>query len=201
MITRHGRYFDYTPIYRSFLSFLFRWWWWRWDCGVREVMMTSSNGNIFRVTGHLCGNSPVTGEFPAQKLVTRSFDVFYLRLNERVSTQSWDWWFETPSRSLWRHCNVRTKVNGVQSSDVITRHSIIWRCIQHISEWSQTYITVNTHKRHFIYRPYGRTVGCLLWGFWPLYNGTALYHVYGTLNYILTGKSMICDVTQNQCLM
>ena len=30
-------------------------------------MMTSSNGNIFRVTGHLCGNSPVTGEFPAQR--------------------------------------------------------------------------------------------------------------------------------------
>ena len=26
-------------------------------------MMTSSNGNIFRITGHLCGNSPVTCEF------------------------------------------------------------------------------------------------------------------------------------------
>ena len=36
-------------------------------------MMTSSNGNIFRVTGHLCRNSSVTGEFPAQKSVTRSF--------------------------------------------------------------------------------------------------------------------------------
>ena len=38
-------------------------------------MMTSSNGNIFRVTGHLCGNSPVSGEFPAQRPVTRSVDV------------------------------------------------------------------------------------------------------------------------------
>ena len=28
--------------------------------------MTSSNGNIFRVTDHLCGNSTVTGEFPGQ---------------------------------------------------------------------------------------------------------------------------------------
>ena len=36
-------------------------------------MMTSSNGNIFRVTGHLCGDSPVPGEFPAQRPVTRSF--------------------------------------------------------------------------------------------------------------------------------
>ena len=36
------------------------------------------------------GNSPVTGEFPAQRPVTRSFDVFFdLRLNERLSKQSW----------------------------------------------------------------------------------------------------------------
>ena len=68
--------------------------------------MTSSNGNIFRVTGHLCGNSPVTGEFPAQRPVTQSFDVFFdLRLNKWLSKQSWGWWFETLSRPLWRHCN------------------------------------------------------------------------------------------------
>ena len=55
----------------------------------------------------LCvGNSPVPGEFPAQRPVTRSFDVFFdLRLNKRLSKKSW-WWFETPSHSLWRHCNV-----------------------------------------------------------------------------------------------
>ena len=69
-------------------------------------MMTSSNGNIFRVTDHLCGNSPVTGEFPAQRPVTRSFDVFFdLRPNKRLSKHSWGWRFETPSRPLWRHCN------------------------------------------------------------------------------------------------
>ena len=55
----------------------------------------------------LCaGNSPVTGEFPSQRPVTRSFDVFFgLCLNKRLSKQSWGWWFKTPSRSLWRHCN------------------------------------------------------------------------------------------------
>ena len=43
-----------------------------------------------------------TGEFPAQRPVTRSFDVFFdLRLNKRLSKQSRGWWFETPSRSLW----------------------------------------------------------------------------------------------------
>ena len=36
-------------------------------------MMTSSNGNIFRVTGHLCGEFTGPGEFPAQRPVTRSF--------------------------------------------------------------------------------------------------------------------------------
>ena len=41
-------------------------------------------------------NSPVTGEFPTQRPVTRSFDVFFdLRLNKRLSKQSWGWWFET----------------------------------------------------------------------------------------------------------
>ena len=35
------------------------------------------------------GNSPVTGEFPAQRPVTRSRDVFFdLRLNKRLSKQS-----------------------------------------------------------------------------------------------------------------
>ena len=52
------------------------------------------------------GNSPVTGEFAAQRPVTQSFDVFFdLGLNKRLSKQSWGWWFETPSRPLWRHCN------------------------------------------------------------------------------------------------
>ena len=52
-------------------------------------------------------NSLVTGEFPSQRPVTRSFDVFFdLRLNKRLSKQSRRWWFETPLRSLWRHCNV-----------------------------------------------------------------------------------------------
>ena len=45
-------------------------------------MMSSSNGNIFRVTGHLCGEFTGPGELPAQRPVTRSFDVFFdLSLN------------------------------------------------------------------------------------------------------------------------
>ena len=56
----------------------------------------------------LCaGKSPVTGEFPSQRPVTRSFDVIFdLRLNKRSSKQMWGWWLETPLWPLWRHCNV-----------------------------------------------------------------------------------------------
>ena len=70
-------------------------------------MMTSSNGNIFRVTGPLCGEFTGPGEFPTQRPAMRSFDVFFdLRLNKWLSKQPWGWWFETPLWSLWRQRNV-----------------------------------------------------------------------------------------------
>ena len=70
-----------------------------------QGLMTSSK--TFSASLAICaGNSPVTGEFPAHRPVTRSFDVFFdLRLNKRLSKQQWGWWFGTPSRPLWRHCN------------------------------------------------------------------------------------------------
>ena len=68
------------------------------------------------------GNSPVPGEFPTQRPVTRSFDVFFdLRPNKRLSKQTWGWWFETLSCSLWRHCN-----------DIWTQDTI-WKFRRHAS--------------------------------------------------------------------
>ena len=50
-------------------------------------------------------NSPITGEFPSQRPVKRSFDVFFdLRLNKRLSIQSRRRLFETLSSPLWRQC-------------------------------------------------------------------------------------------------
>ena len=48
----------------------------------------------------LCaGNSPVPGEFPAQRPVTRSFHVFFdLRLIKQLSKYPPGLWFETLSR-------------------------------------------------------------------------------------------------------
>ena len=47
-------------------------------------------------------NSPHKGQW-------RGALVFSLicALNKRLSKQSWGWWFETPSRSLWRDCNAK----------------------------------------------------------------------------------------------
>ena len=62
----------------------------------------------FSVLLAICaGNSPVTGELSGQRRVTWSFNVFFdLCLNKRLNKQSSGWWFETASRSLWRHCIV-----------------------------------------------------------------------------------------------
>ena len=94
--------------------------------------MTSSNGNIFRVTGPLCGEFTGPGEFPTQKPVTLSFDVFFdLHLNKRLSKQSWGWWFKTPSWSFWRQCNV-------QMAAVIRAHSELGEYLE-FSFWLLTH--------------------------------------------------------------
>ena len=79
--------------------------WWRYQMETFSTLLA------------LCvGNSRVTGEFPSQRPVTRSFDVFFdLRLNNRLSKQSRRQWFETPSRSLWRHSN---ETNGITAGYV-----------------------------------------------------------------------------------
>ena len=91
-------YFNYTFVHRMWKGLAWQnpkptWW--------RHQMET------FAVLLAICvGNSPVTGEFIAQRPVTRSFDVFFdLRMNKRLSKESWGWRFGTPSRPLWRHSN------------------------------------------------------------------------------------------------
>ena len=115
---KHSLHISWRSTHLLHLYFLFSWW------------RTSSNGNMFRVTGFCAGNSPatagnspatagnspVTGDFSSHIPVTRSFDVFFdLRLNRQLSKQSRRRWFETPSRSLWRHCNM------VPNSDPVIR--------------------------------------------------------------------------------
>ena len=93
------------------------------------------------------GNSPVIGEFPAQRPVTRSFDVFFDHCpNKWLSKQSWGWWFEIPSRPLWRHCNgqkVQCRIprysmrlftySAARDDKVVTMTTFVFRCLYYIS--------------------------------------------------------------------
>ena len=68
----------------------------------------------------LCGGKS-TGWFPSQRSVTRSFDVFFLvRLNKRLSKLTICWWFGTPWRTLWRHCNEERNTRGLDSWVTLT---------------------------------------------------------------------------------
>ena len=68
-----------------------QWWCYRSSVGLywlqHKRMMTSSNGNIFRVTGRLCGEFTGPGEFPSQRPVTRSlvFSLICVWINDWVN--------------------------------------------------------------------------------------------------------------------
>ena len=95
------------------------------------------------------GNSPVTGEFPAQRSVTRSSDVFFdLLLNKRVSKQWWGWWFETPSRRpLLRHCDVQTMVCFMESYFITSRQISGRYLIQYMLFFTRKKLNYFSHIR------------------------------------------------------
>ena len=84
-------------------------------------MITLSNGTISALLALLRGihRSPVDSPHNGQWRRALMF-FFYLRLNKRLSKQWRPRWFETPSRSLWRHCNVPCHPQGVIASTYST---------------------------------------------------------------------------------
>ena len=82
----------------------------------------------------------------AQRPVTRSFDVFFdLRLNKRLSKQSWCWWFETQSRPLWRHCDeilwgFSIWKYGVMICMFLFEHGITTGVVMHVSKWDTYFL-------------------------------------------------------------
>ena len=73
-----------------------------WCC---FIMMTSSNGNIFRVTSALWGESTGHGWISLTKASDAEFNIFYdMCLNKLLSKQSGHRWFETPWRPYCFHC-------------------------------------------------------------------------------------------------
>ena len=87
----------------------------------------------------LCsGNSLVTGEFSSQRPVTRSLEVFFdLHLNKQLRKQSWGWRFETPSCSLWHHCNEMPAFSPIAGI-----HMKIFCPVYHIWHHGLTFCTI-----------------------------------------------------------
>ena len=87
---------------------------------------------------------------PSQRPETRNFDVFFdIRLNKRLSKQSWGWWFDTPSGPLLRHCNV----------DIIDGHS---KDISRIASWN---ISLHEWRQPILSHLNTMTYGHNIWSF------------------------------------
>ena len=86
------------------------WWWWDRLIFIMEIPIlirrTSDHDDVIKWKHFPRYWSFVRG---IHRSPVRSFDVFFdLRLNKWLSKHSRGWWFETQSRSLWRHCNMKT---------------------------------------------------------------------------------------------
>ena len=80
-------------------------------------------------------------------------------LNKRLSKQSWGWWFETPSCSLWRHCNANNKVNNGRWGLSKYQRPILLPCF--IPAWIIDYIRYEGKCEEMAYKFsnfYGATV-------------------------------------------
>ena len=124
----YQKYWNVLPRVQLLVSQLWRHWLnQRWTSSTTYIyiIMTSSNGNRFRVTSPLC-----KGQWRGALMF------FHLRLNKRLSKQSWSRWFETPLRSLWRQSNYIYVY--IYISDLAFG---LGRCECEIAtQWYQTYI-------------------------------------------------------------
>ena len=75
--------------------------------------MTSSNGNICRATGSLCGE--FTGHRWIPHTKASDAELWCFPWNKRWTKQLRRRWSETPSRSLWLHCNDISVIQWYQS--------------------------------------------------------------------------------------
>ena len=105
-------------------------------------IMTSSNGNIFRVTGPLWGESTGHRWIPLTKASDAGLWCFLWSPPERLSKQLTRLWFQTPSCSLWCQCNEQrnfyheevfvTSQQCLNHCDLVTPYdSIAWDLGQH----------------------------------------------------------------------
>ena len=113
-------------------------------------MMTSSNGNIFRITGHLCGEFTGPGEFPAQRPVTRSlmFSLICVWIND---------WINNRQAGDLRRYSAHYDVTLVATATAMTKNDAkltVHRCSNFLSSIAVIFTIINTlrprwNEQHF----------------------------------------------------
>ena len=148
--------------------------WWR-----HQMETFSASLDIF------AGNSPVPGEFPAQRPVTRSFDVFFgLRLNNRLSKQSWGWWFESSGQKYLAEAWIDAKWTGRAYCLSIYKIFRIWTMPTpkklhtklHIKPYRNCLGRDNTKR--FFSQKYHKTAACTCNIYWCSFRAWRLAIVY-----------------------
>ena len=80
------------------------------------------------------------------------------RVNERLSKQSRGWWFETPSRSLWRHCNdaqCSSYHHPNEITDSVAIHALFWYVVMwRISQTYDQYVSNRAETLHYSFCAY-----------------------------------------------
>ena len=131
-----------------------------WSCPVGLITWWRHQMETFSALLAICaGNSQVSGEFPAQRPVTRSFDVFF---DQRPNKRLWGWQFdsETHSSPLWRHSNEQ------DGCDYWTTHAL--KLLKHKRKYRQLTIFSS---------PIATRVDIIIWSheltsYWCYLNGT-----------------------------
>ena len=141
-------------------------------------MMTSSNRNIFALLAICAGNSPVTREFPAQRPVTRSFDIFFdLRMNN-------SWVNNGEAGDLRRHrahYDVIVMKNALRFTGTLwggfSRKWLISNKKQSSCSWFETpRSSCDVTLMRFV-------VFCFVTSSWPVVNTVAWHERCGALNH------------------
>ena len=129
------------------------------------------------------GNSPFPGEFPTQRPVTRSFDVFFhLRPNKRLSKQWWGWWFVTQSCPLWRHRNE------------LLFHAFSSIRGQQCKGWSECWIRDNwLGLKYFLYN---QVKHLIFYRIWKCIAATKMFLLYVKTTYSLSVDSNVYGVNR-----
>ena len=116
--------------------------------------MTSSNGNIFRLTGPLWGNPTVTGGFPSQRSPTQSFSLIFAWTNRWANTRD-----AGDLRRKGAHYDV-TVMYGPPISIVLCRYNFLF--MAKIQRWfgkymrlKESYMDPSSIRGTFIINPDG----------------------------------------------